>query len=149
MNDNSYKNLSIVIPVYNSEETIAKLVDQLYEELGPHFKSIEVVMVNDFSADDSEKECLKACDAHPDKPVKYFKMSRNFGEHNAVMCGLNQTTGDCVAIIDDDFQNPPSEIIKLVKNLSRATMWSSAITSVKSIICSETWEASSTILLPQ
>lgn len=119
MNDNSYKNLSIVIPVYNSEETIAKLVDQLYEELGSHFKSIEVVMVNDFSADDSEKECLKACDAHPDKPVKYFKMSRNFGEHNAVMCGLNQTTGDCVAIIDDDFQNPPSEIIKLVKELEQ------------------------------
>jgi len=44
-------------------------------------------------------------------------LARNFGEHNAVMCGLHYVTGDCVAIIDDDFQNPPNQIIRLVEKL--------------------------------
>jgi undecaprenyl-phosphate 4-deoxy-4-formamido-L-arabinose transferase len=60
---------------------------------------------------------LAAVDRHPGV-AKYVKLARNFGEHNAVMCGLSYATGECAAIIDDDFQNPPGEIIKMVKKLA-------------------------------
>ena len=59
---------------------------------------------------------MEAVERHPGK-VRYVQLASNFGEHSAVMCGLHHVTGDCVAIIDDDFQNPPEEIIKLVEKL--------------------------------
>lgn len=111
-----FSNVSIVIPVYNSEETIGKLVDEIVVTLRDSFKSLEIVLVNDGSVDNSHLCVLEAMRRHPET-VKYIKLARNFGEHNAVMCGLNYVTGECVAIIDDDFQNPPSEILALVEKL--------------------------------
>lgn len=108
--------LSILIPVYHGEKTIGALVDTVIETLAPQINLWEIILVNDGSPDNSHEEILRALDRHPDV-VRYVRLYRNFGEHNAVMCGLNQVTGDCVAIIDDDFQNPPSEILKLVEAL--------------------------------
>ncbi len=113
---NDYTSLSVVIPVYNSEDTIAALVDKLFEELEGKFDQLEVILVNDDSQDDSHSQCLKTFEKYSGK-VKYFQLSKNFGEHSAVMCGLSHVSTECVAIIDDDFQNPPEEIIKLVDEL--------------------------------
>lgn len=108
--------LSIVIPLYYSEDTIAPLVDVVVGELAGSFESLEIVLVNDGSRDGTHAAALSAVERHPDI-VRYFRLSRNFGEHNAVMCGLNQSTGDYVCIIDDDFQTPPREIHKLVARM--------------------------------
>ncbi len=111
-----FPSLAVLIPVYNSASTIRRLVDRVIDTLSPHFERLEVVLVNDGSKDNSHAEALATHEAHPGV-VRYVRLARNFGEHNAVMCGLRYVTADCVAIIDDDFQNPPEEILKLVECL--------------------------------
>ena len=108
--------LSVLVPVYNSEKSIEPLVEEIIVTLEPHFNNIEIILVNDGSVDSSHDYVLQVQKNNPEI-VKYLRLARNFGEHNAVMCGLNYTTGECVAIIDDDFQNPPSEILKIVGEL--------------------------------
>ena len=114
--NNMMGSLSILIPVYNSEKTIGNLVDVVVETLSQQFELLELVLVNDGSKDRSHICILEAIKKHPGT-VKYIRLARNFGEHNAVMCGLNYVSGDFIVIIDDDFQNPPSEIVKLVDKL--------------------------------
>lgn len=111
--DNQKIDLSIVIPVYNSEGTIGKLADNLVELLAGDY-TLEIILVNDRSKDNSEKVCIASHEKHK-SIVKFYSLSKNVGEHNAVMAGLNQATGDFVVIMDDDFQNPISEVIKLVQ----------------------------------
>ena len=105
--------LSIVIPVYNSDETIKPLVRQLIAELASHY-ALEIILVNDGSHDRSEEVCADLVEAHPEI-VRMFSLAKNVGEHNAVMAGLNQVTGDYVVIMDDDFQNPVNEVVTLVE----------------------------------
>ena len=104
------KTLSIVIPVYRGEATICPLVDCLFRELGQLL--VQVVLVNDGSPDGSDRVCKGLAARYPAR-VAYIRLGRNFGEHNAVMAGLSRTTGDYVVIMDDDFQNPPGEVLKL------------------------------------
>lgn len=108
--------LSIVIPVYKGAATIGRLVDTVIETLSPQVQLHEIILVNDGSPDNSHEVILEIIERHP-KMITYVHLLRNFGEHNAVMCGLNHMTGDVVVIIDDDFQNPPSEILPLVVKL--------------------------------
>ena len=108
--------LSVIIPVYNSEDTIGALIDKVDRELSPAMKELEFVLVNDGSRDNSHAIITKLCERYPTS-LCYIQLFRNFGEHNAVMCALNHMSGDCAVIIDDDFQNPPGEIIKLVEKL--------------------------------
>ena len=102
--------LSVVIPVYRGEKTISKLVAKLHDEL-EHI-DFDVILVNDGSPDNSEKVCLELTKAYNN--IHFISLRKNFGEFNAVMCGLNYADGDYTVIIDDDFQNPPSEILKLL-----------------------------------
>jgi glycosyltransferase involved in cell wall biosynthesis len=104
------KELSVIIPVYKGAKTIAKLVESLQEEL--HSLDFEVILVNDGSPDNSEKVCRELAAIHEN--LNFISLRKNFGEFNAVMCGLNHVAGKYAVIIDDDFQNPPSEIIKLL-----------------------------------
>jgi len=104
--------LTIVIPVYNAEHSIGRLVDALVNE--PPLPGTDVVLVNDGSRDGSHRECLACCDRHPGR-VTYLRLARNFGEHGAVMAGLCQAGGDYVVVMDDDFQNPPHEAARLVE----------------------------------
>jgi undecaprenyl-phosphate 4-deoxy-4-formamido-L-arabinose transferase len=102
--------LSIVIPVYRSERTIGRLVAVLAKleiEGG-----LEIVLVNDGSPDKSGEVC-KALLANSEVPIRYVEHARNFGEHNAVMTGLRYTRGDYVITMDDDWQNPPEEVVRL------------------------------------
>lgn len=103
--------LSVVIPVYNSQETLEPLVEKLQECL--RSLAFEVVLVNDGSRDRSEEVVYGLADRFPN--VQGLSLRRNFGEFNAVLCGLSHATGEYVAIIDDDFQNPPETILTLLK----------------------------------
>jgi len=104
--------LSIIIPVYNAEKTIRRLVDELIKNLSVQYK-LEIVLVNDNSIDHSEEICISLHEKFKDI-VKFYSLAKNVGEHSAVMAGLSKSTGDYIIIIDDDFQNPISEIFKLV-----------------------------------
>jgi glycosyltransferase involved in cell wall biosynthesis len=103
--------LSVIIPVYNGAITIQKLVESVQEKL--HEYSFEVILINDGSKDDSEKKCLELSEKFDN--ISFLSLRKNFGEFQAVICGLNHVKGDYAVIIDDDFQNPPSEIIKLLE----------------------------------
>ena len=107
--------LSICIPVYNGADTICPLM----ENLDSTFSKIEkeVVLVNDGSRDKSAEVCKDLCKKYD--YVKFINLRRNFGEHNAVMCALNYCTGDYAVIIDDDLQNPPEEIFKLLNEIEK------------------------------
>ena len=107
--------LSVIIPVYHGAVTIQKLVDVAQEQLKVY--SFEIVLINDGSKDDSEKVCLELSAKF--KNISFLSLRKNFGEFQAVMCGLNHAKGDYSVIIDDDFQNPPSEIIKLLETAQK------------------------------
>lgn len=108
--------LSVVIPVYRGEKTIGRLVQKLMDHLG-HLYHLEIVLVNDCSPDRSADVCRNLAREH--RGVKFLNLSRNFSEHNAVMAGLNHVTGDYTVIMDDDFQNPPEEVVKLVDEIDK------------------------------
>lgn len=113
MNSNPEKQkTSVVIPVYNGALSIDRLVDELIARISPVF-NIEIVLVNDCSPDNSEEVCIGITKKHPEF-VSFYSLAMNVGEHNTVMAGLNKATGDYAVIIDDDFQNPVSEVIKLI-----------------------------------
>jgi glycosyltransferase involved in cell wall biosynthesis len=108
--------LSIVIPVYNGAGSIAELVGGL-EDLsiaGGH----EIILVNDGSADDS----LGVCQALIKKarvPLTLISLARNYGEHNAVITGLRYAGGEHIITMDDDLQNPPEEVQRLLSFAQR------------------------------
>jgi undecaprenyl-phosphate 4-deoxy-4-formamido-L-arabinose transferase len=105
------RSISVVIPVYRGEQTIGPLVDKLFAELGDGLR--QVVLVNDDSPDASDRVCRSIVDRYP-RRVTYLRLGRNFGEHNAVMAGLRHAVGEHIVVMDDDFQNPPEEVAKLV-----------------------------------
>ncbi|TNF33229.1 MAG: glycosyltransferase [Gammaproteobacteria bacterium] len=102
--------LSIVIPVYNGADSIPVLVDALSQLAIDGGK--EIILINDCSPDHSLSVCQQLCQQH-DTPITVINLSRNFGEHNAVMAGLSQARGKYIITMDDDLQNPPEEITKL------------------------------------
>ena len=102
---------SVVIPVYNGAKSIGHLVESIEKEFSG--KNFEIILVNDGSKDDSAAVCKEISDAKDF--VTFINLRKNFGEFNAVICGLNHVNGKYGVIIDDDFQNPPSEILKLIK----------------------------------
>ena len=81
----SDKKISICIPVYNGANTIAELVEELIEKLLMY--EIEIILINDGSNDDSEKICIDLYNRF--ELIKFISLRKNFGEHNAVLCGLN------------------------------------------------------------
>jgi len=107
--------VSIVIPVYNGAATVGSLVERLRGALAQADFTFEVVLVNDGSADRSAEVCRQLAHTYP--WVRFVNLARNFGEHNAVLAGLTHASGSCAVIMDDDFQNPPSEVGKLIARL--------------------------------
>ncbi|MEO5720100.1 MAG: glycosyltransferase family 2 protein [Chthoniobacterales bacterium] len=103
--------LSIVVPLYNSAETLPRLLEELsaLDVLGGH----EIVLVNDGSRDATEARALQLLPTCPVR-ITFLNLSRNFGEHNAILAGLRASRGDYVVTMDDDLQNPPSEVLKLL-----------------------------------
>jgi glycosyltransferase involved in cell wall biosynthesis len=106
--------LSLVIPVYNGSKTIGPLVEHVHEVFAG--TAFEVVLVNDGSGDDSERACAELARRFS-STVTFVHLSRNFGEHNAVLAGLNHTRGQYIGVLDDDGQNPPEEVARMLEAL--------------------------------
>lgn len=104
--------LSIVIPVYNSEDCIEELNKQIQESL-EEFDAYELILVNDRSKDNSWSKIVQVCEKN--KKAIGISLRKNSGQDNAIMAGLKLTKGDYVAIMDDDLQHSPKDILNLYK----------------------------------
>lgn len=103
---------SIVIPVYNGEKTVTKL----FERIKLFFKNndaFEVIFVYDCGKDNSWKVLIELKEKYPED-IKLIKLSRNFGQHNALICGFEYATGDFIITMDEDLQHAPEDIKKLI-----------------------------------
>lgn len=105
--------VSIVIPVYNSEATLVELVDRLFVVLKNCGTRFEIILVDDGSADGSWKTMCELQCRDPEYVVA-IQLMRNYGQHNALMCGFRHVRGQYVVTMDDDLQNPPEEVPKLL-----------------------------------
>ncbi len=109
------RTISIVIPVFNAELTLHKLIGQLTAALPAMAESFEIILVDDYSRDGSWKH-IKALKANH-KCVQGIRLSRNYGQHNALLCGIRAANFETLVTMDDDLQNPVSEITKLLEKL--------------------------------
>lgn len=107
--------LSIVIPLFESAFSLRELVEEIAVCL--ESESIELILVNDGSKDQTEDIARNLIKKHPF--IQLINFRKNFGEHHAVMCGLCHSTGDYVVIMDDDLQNPASEIKHLLAEIQK------------------------------
>jgi glycosyltransferase involved in cell wall biosynthesis len=114
MNDNCVK-YSVIVPVYNSSTVLEELVPKIIEILSKLNYSFEILLIDDCSSDDSWR-VLKELHQR-DSKIKIIHLQKNFGQHNAVLCGLNHTTGEYIITMDDDLQHPPEEIPKLINKI--------------------------------
>ncbi|MDF2438183.1 MAG: hypothetical protein K0Q95_2559 [Bacteroidota bacterium] len=106
--------ISIVIPVFNSKETLNELCEKLHRTLTALDKPYEIILVDDGSKDDSWNE-INRIKRTQNYSVSGIKLSKNFGQHNALLCGFAFCKGDAIITMDDDLQHPPEEIPKLVQ----------------------------------
>jgi undecaprenyl-phosphate 4-deoxy-4-formamido-L-arabinose transferase len=105
--------ISIVIPVYRSAQTIAALTDRLTQVLNKTGLQYQVIFVDDGSPDDTWQALITQQARHPTR-ISLVQLMRNYGQHNALMCGFRHSSGDLIVTMDDDLQNPPEEIPKLI-----------------------------------
>lgn len=105
--------LTFVVPLYRSADS----VERLLRELGtlPVDGDAEIVLVNDGSPDNTVEVVERLMHTCP-RPITLVKLSRNFGEYNAVMAGLHHARGQYIVTMDDDLQNPPSEALRLLQH---------------------------------
>jgi undecaprenyl-phosphate 4-deoxy-4-formamido-L-arabinose transferase len=106
--------ISIVIPVYNEEANLPDLWTRVAAVMKGMRRPWEVVFVDDGSADGSLK-MLRGFDADAPGHVRVVELSRNFGQHSAILAGFKQSKGDIVVTLDADLQNPPEEIPRLIQ----------------------------------
>ncbi len=107
--------ISLVIPVYYNEDNLMPLYQDIQKKLYSHTEyEWELVMVNDGSKDNSY-EVMKGL-AQKDTRIKIFNLSRNFGSHAAVLCGLSQSTGDCAVVKAADLQEPAELVLEMVES---------------------------------
>ena len=109
--------VSFVIPCYNSEKTIRKLIEMTCNQMKKmEMGNYEFVLVNDYSKDNTMDELRVIANEY--KFVKVIDLANNFGQHNAIMAGLNYVEGDIVIGMDDDLQTHPSQLPKLFSKLA-------------------------------
>lgn len=107
--------VSVIVPVYNEEESLPHLVEELHRALGPTGKSYELVLVDDGSRDQSW-ELLERL-AETDPALNLVRFRRNFGQTAAMQAGLDAARGSCIVTIDADLQNDPADIPALLAKL--------------------------------
>lgn len=107
------KKVSIVIPVYNEQESLPALIDRTTAACKLLTQAYEIILVDDGSSDNST-ELLTAAANDPDSHIIAILLNRNYGQHSAIMAGFNQVSGDLIITLDADLQNPPEETPRLV-----------------------------------
>lgn len=109
--------LSVVIPVYNSEDCLNELAKRLTDILDNLGRTYEIVLVNDCSPDNSWKRIVDLCEIYD--RLKGISLRRNFGQDSAIMAGLNYSSGEAAIIMDDDLQHDPADILFLLEALEQ------------------------------
>ena len=112
----SLPDISVVIPVYNSEGLLPELIKRLRGTLPTVSNHFEVLLVNDASLDHSWGVICQLAEAHD--WVRGINLMRNYGQHNALLCGIRMAKNDIIVTMDDDLQHPPEEIPKLIDKLA-------------------------------
>ena len=108
--------VSVVIPVFNEEESLPGLFERLFPVMESLDKSWEVVFVNDGSRDRSLALLVDSVDRHPGS-IRVVDFNGNFGQHMAIMAGFSVSKGKAVVTMDADLQNPPEEIPRLLQQM--------------------------------
>lgn len=106
-----YKKLSIVVPCYNEEEAVPLFYNEVKKQLKTFKNRYEIIFIDDGSKDNTSEVCQKLCES--DRNVKLIKFSRNFGKEAGILAGLENSTGDFIAVMDVDLQDPP-EYLKIM-----------------------------------
>jgi undecaprenyl-phosphate 4-deoxy-4-formamido-L-arabinose transferase len=110
------RTLSVVIPVYNSDEALPRLVERLQPVLAENSDQFEVILVDDCSHTDAWTVVKTLAASHD--WVRGIRLMRNYGQHNALLCGIREARYETIVTMDDDLQNPPEEIPKLLEALT-------------------------------
>lgn len=109
------RTISVVIPVYNSDVALPKLIARLKPVLSEVCDNFEAILVDDGSPSDVWRVIEELAEAH--EWIRGVRLMRNFGQHNALLCGARLARHDLILTIDDDLQHPPEEIPKLLERL--------------------------------
>jgi polyisoprenyl-phosphate glycosyltransferase len=118
MNNNVNK-ISVIIPVYNSADCLSELIKRLVDVLDKEKKEYEIVLINDYSKDNSWKKITQCCKEN--NRVLAINFRKNFGQDNAIMAGLKYSSGKSVIIMDDDLQHDPKDIPSLLEKLNKGS----------------------------
>ncbi len=113
--------ISVVIPVYHSAAMLPALHARLVKVLAALARSFEIVLVDDGSLDDSWR-VLGQLQRQDPQHVVAIQLMRNFGQHNALMCGFRQARGRYIVTMDDDLQHPPEELPKLLEAIETSDL---------------------------
>jgi len=111
-----FESLSVVVPVYNSEASLTLLIERLEPVLQALAAYFEVILVNDGSRDRSWEVIGQLVARYP--WVRGISLMRNYGQHNALLCGIRAARHQVTVTLDDDLQDPPEEIPKLLARLA-------------------------------
>ena len=109
---------SVVVPVFNSEAALADLAHQLIKVFSELDCGWELIFVDDHSADNSWNK-IKALKSQFPEIIKGYHLARNFGQHNATLCGLKMAKGEFIFTLDDDLQHSPMDIPSLIEKQSK------------------------------
>ncbi len=108
--------ITVVVPVFNGGRNAQELADRLYRALREITKDFELILVNDGSRDDSWMEVMNL--SQKLDWVMGIDLMKNYGQHNALLCGIRMAKHEFVVTMDDDLQHPPEEIHKLVNRMA-------------------------------
>ena len=108
--------LSVVVPMYNEEESVAPFVTQLHEALAEYRHPWELILVNDGSTDATDRQ-MQINAQQWGNHVHVISLQRNFGQTAAMQAGIDTARGDVIATMDGDMQNDPVDIPRMVKRL--------------------------------
>ena len=109
------RSLSVVVPVFNSDESLPKLIARLEPVLAEQCRRYEVILVDDCSRTGAWQVVEDLAATH--SWVHGIRLMRNYGQHNALLCGIRRARHEVIVTLDDDLQNPPEEIPKLLAAL--------------------------------
>ena len=109
------QSISVVIPVFRAGATLRELTKRINSVLVATKLKFEIVFVEDCGGDDSWPVICELACLHPN--ITGIKLSRNYGQHNAVLCGIRAANGDVIITMDDDLQHPPEELPNLLEKL--------------------------------
>jgi undecaprenyl-phosphate 4-deoxy-4-formamido-L-arabinose transferase len=110
-------NCSVIVPVYNGQATLSELVERLDKLLSRLSDTYEVILVNDDSPDQSWEMISALSKQYPH--VRGIDLMRNYGQHNATLCGVRLARYEIIVTMDDDLQHPPEQLPLLLEKLAQ------------------------------